>query len=133
MTSIFVWWLILPVWKARIDVEVVGQNCIFVLYMSGISQFFLILLSINSTYIQWNLDNSKSKGPNDFVWFIETLNNWGLKCIHIFKSGLQNEFWIFENFELLEFELSRFCCIQRHVNYELHEKSDYSRNLGLFL
>ena len=42
--------------------------------------------------IQWNLDNSKSKGPNSFVWIIETLNNWRLKCIHIYKSGLQNDF-----------------------------------------
>ena len=42
--------------------------------------------------VQWNLDNSKSKGPNSFVWIIETLNNWGLKCIHVFKSGLQNDF-----------------------------------------
>ena len=42
--------------------------------------------------IQWNLDNSKSKGPNSFVWIIETLNNWGLKCIHIIKLGLQNDF-----------------------------------------
>ena len=25
--------------------------------------------------IQWNLDNSKSKGPNSFVYIIETLNN----------------------------------------------------------
>ena len=44
------------------------------------------------TQIQWNLDNSKSKGPNSFVWIIETFNNWGLKCKHIFKSGLQNDF-----------------------------------------
>ena len=36
--------------------------------------------------------NSKSKGPNSFVWIIETSNNWGLKCIHIFKLGLQNDF-----------------------------------------
>ena len=35
--------------------------------------------------IQWNLDYSKSKGPNSFVWIIETLNNQGLKCIHIFQ------------------------------------------------
>ena len=42
--------------------------------------------------IQWNMDNSKSKRPNSFVWIIETLNNSGLKCIHIFKSGLQNDF-----------------------------------------
>ena len=43
-------------------------------------------------YLQLNLDNSKSKGPNSFVWIIEALNNWGLKCIHLFKSGLQNDF-----------------------------------------
>ena len=42
--------------------------------------------------LQWNLDNSKSKGPNSFVWIIETLNNWGLKSIHIYKLGLQNDF-----------------------------------------
>ena len=42
--------------------------------------------------LQWNLDNSKSKGPNSFVWITETLNNWGLKCIHISKLGLQNDF-----------------------------------------
>ena len=42
--------------------------------------------------IQWNLDNSKSKGPDSFVWIIETLNNWGLKCIHILKLGLHNDF-----------------------------------------
>ena len=42
--------------------------------------------------ILWNFDNSKSKGPNSFVWIIETMNNWGLKCIHIFRLGLQNDF-----------------------------------------
>ena len=54
-------------------------------------------------HIQWNLDNSKSKGPNSFVWIIETLNNWGLKCIHILQLGLQNDFEllrIFNNWSL---------------------------------
>ena len=40
----------------------------------------------------------QSKGRNSFVWIIETLNNWGLKCIHIsrdFKMILNYwEFWI---------------------------------------
>ena len=38
-----------------------------------------------------------SKGPNSFVWSIETLNNWGLKCIYIFKLGLQNDFELLRN------------------------------------
>ena len=46
----------------------------------------------NESILQWNLEISKSKGPNSFVWIIETLNDWGLKCIHIFKSVLQNDF-----------------------------------------
>ena len=50
----------------------------------------LTLVLLNK--LQWNLDNSKSKGPNSFVWIIETLNNWGLKCIHILQLGLQNDF-----------------------------------------
>ena len=62
----------------------------------SLSKLFAVRLKI-----QWNLDNSKSK-----VWIIETLNNWGLKCI-----GTSKWFWIIENFELLEFELSRFYCM----------------------
>ena len=45
--------------------------------------------------IQWNLDNSKSTGPNSFVWLIETLNNWGLKCIHIFQFKMILNYWEF--------------------------------------
>ena len=55
--------------------------------------FLLHIIGISWVYnVQLNLDNSKSKGPNGFVWIIETLNNWGLKWIHILKLGLQNDF-----------------------------------------
>ena len=63
-------------------------SCFQILYDCAI--VFCLYLNV-----QWNLDNSKSKGPNSFLSIIETLNNWGLKCIHIFQLGLQN------NFELL--------------------------------
>ena len=61
--------------------------------------------------IQLNLYNSKSKGPNSFVWIIETLNNWGLKCIHIFKSGLQNDFELLRilNYWSLNYRGSTVC------------------------
>ena len=50
-------------------------------------------------HLQWNLDNSKSKGPSNFVWIIETLNIWGLNAyIYLsrdFKMILNYwEFWI---------------------------------------
>ena len=73
--------------------------------------------------IQWNLDNSKSKGPNSFVWIIETLNNWRLKCIYI-SVGTSKWFWIIENFELLEFELPKFYCIIHRLFSLLPCKSD---------
>ena len=64
-------------------------------YTGEIKSYMLasVLLNFeNCSEIQWNFDNSKFKGPNNFIWIIETLNNWGLKCIHIFKLGLQNDF-----------------------------------------
>ena len=79
--------------------------------------------------IQWNLDNSKSKGPNIFVWIIETLNNWGLKYIHtcIFKSGLQNDFDLLRilNYWSLNYRGSTVLGVQRltYVTSVIHDNA----------
>ena len=54
--------------------EVVRQNPVFVLYMSGISQFFLILLSINSAYIY------KGMLTVSFMKSLTIAETWGSSC-----------------------------------------------------
>ena len=74
-----------------------------------LTSFWHMYNSAGRVQIQWNLDNSKSKGPNSFVWIIETLNNWGLNAFIYFSWDFKMilNYW---NFELLEFELSRLYC-----------------------
>ena len=84
-------------WTAKVQISM----CVHVIW-SGSSLTSYRIFGYYRTYtifyyentsiqIQWNLDNSKSKDQT-VVWITETLNNWGLKCIHILKSGLQNDF-----------------------------------------
>ena len=69
-----------------------GSLTILNIYQEPQGLYSLLHYENTPIQIQWNLDNSKSKGSNSFLWIIETLNNWGLKCIHIFQLGLQNDF-----------------------------------------
>ena len=86
-----------PRWGDSYCYRLVDANLISTFNISLFEGKSKTLPSLYKVRVQWNLDNSKSKGPNCSVWIIETLNNWGLKCIHIFESGLQNDF------ELLRF------------------------------
>ena len=72
-------------WRCCYDEIVWNRNVNFTpwWWSTVVVKRLYIIIGYSSFYIQWNLDNSKSKGPNSFVWIIETLNNWGLKYIHI--------------------------------------------------
>ena len=52
----------------------------------------------NGPWEEWTYNNYSGtliiQSPRDqtVLFELETLNNWELKCIHIFRSGLQNDF-----------------------------------------
>ena len=75
---------------------------------SIMESYGIIVCSITSKPVKilWNLYNSKSKGPGNFIWIIKTLNNVTRVSVKTLKS-----LWIIENFELLAFEF-RFCLVK---------------------
>ena len=76
---------------------------------SIMESYGIIVCSITSKPVKilWNLYNSKSKGPGNFIWIIKTSNNVTRVSVKTLKS-----LSIIENFELLAFELIRFCLVK---------------------